>query len=74
MDLLDIMSKVQELKLNAWKGGYLSGTGRCDAAWAMRPVLQKTIDEIRVLLISKNKLAQGKGKKPGGQPPKNRCQ
>ena len=51
IEIIDIMSKVQELKLDAWKGGYLCGTGRRDAAWKIRPVLQGTIDDIRKMLI-----------------------
>ena len=73
IEIIDVMSKVQELKLEAWKGGYLSGSGRSEAARAKQPVMQKTIDEIRLLLIGYQ--GQIRENKPHRQaPPKNHCQ
>ena len=43
----EIEAMIQELKLQAWKGGYLSGLGRKEKAWKMRPVMNKQILKIR---------------------------
>ena len=41
-----VMAQVQELKLLAWKGGYISGKGDRAKAWHMRPVLNEKIVDI----------------------------
>ena len=49
---MDLAEKVQELKLQAFKTGYLSGVGKKRAAWKMRPVLQEIVEEIEQLATS----------------------
>lgn len=44
-----IMAKIQELKMQAWKGGYLAGLGEQERAWKMRPKLDALIKEIENL-------------------------
>ena len=50
--MTELLDKVQELKLQSWKGGYLSGLGNNKAAWEILPVLQGLIDDIESLAAS----------------------
>ena len=42
----ELIGKVQELKMQAYKAGYLTGIGKRDASWKMRPVLNQLVEDI----------------------------